>query len=83
MNESEIKLIIIEEFENLGIVIDQDQEDTDLSSMEIDSITFVSFIVALEERFGIQFPDEFLTMETMNSLNGFANLIDKLLLSNS
>lgn len=83
MNESEIKLIIIEEFENLGIVIDQDQEDIDLSSMEIDSITFVSFIVALEERFGIQFPDEFLTMETMNSLNGFANLIDKLLLSNS
>ena len=83
MNESEIKLIIIEEFENLGIVIDQDQEDTDLSSMEIDSITFVSFIVALEERFEIQFPDEFLTMETMNSLNGFANLIDKLLLSNS
>ena len=71
--------IVIEELENLGIIIDASEEDIDLLSMEIDSITFITFIVALEERFEIQFPDEYLTMEVMNSLNGFSNLIYTLL----
>lgn len=79
MNEVEVKSAIIEELENLGIIIDASEEDIDLLSMEIDSITFITFIVALEERFEIQFPDEYLTMEVMNSLNGFSNLIYTLL----
>lgn len=79
MNEVEVKSAIIEELENLGIIIDISEEDTDLLSMEIDSITFITFIVALEERFEIQFPDEYLTMEVMNSLNGFSSLIYTLL----
>lgn len=79
MNEVEVKSAIIEELENLGIIIDASEEDIDLLSMEIDSITFITFIVALEERFEIQFPDEYLTMEVMNSLNGFSSLIYTLL----
>ena len=79
MNEVEVKSAIIEELENLGIIIDISEEDADLLSMEIDSITFITFIVALEERFEIQFPDEYLTMEVMNSLNGFSSLIYTLL----
>ena len=74
MNEAEIKKVVIDELENLGI-IDDSENDVDLLSMNIDSITFISFIVALEERFKIQFPDEYLTMEVMNSLNGFSNLL--------
>lgn len=81
MNEVTVKHIVIEELENLGIIIDDSQNDVDLLSMEIDSITFISFIVALEERFEIQFPDEYLTMEVMNSLNGFSELIYTLLLN--
>ena len=79
MNEVEVKSAIIEELENLGIIIDISEEDADLLSMDIDSITFITFIVALEERFEIQFPDEYLTMEVMNSLNGFSSLIYTLL----
>lgn len=79
MNELEVKSAIIEELENLGIIIDHSEEDVDLLSMEIDSITFITFIVTLEERFKIQCPDEYLTMEVMNSLNGFSNLIYTLL----
>ena len=82
MSEAEVKYIIIEELENLGIIIDETEEDIDLLSMEIDSITFISFIVALEERFKIQFSDEYLAIEIMNSLNGFTKLIYNLL-SNS
>lgn len=79
MNEATVKHIVIEELENLGIIIDDSKNDVDLLSMEIDSITFISFIVALEERFEIQFPDEYLAMEVMNSLNGFSDLICVLL----
>lgn len=75
MNEAEIKKVVIDELENLGVIIDDSENDVDLLSMDIDSITFISFIVALEERFKIQFPDEYLTMEVMNSLNGFSNLL--------
>lgn len=75
MNEAGIKKVVIDELENLGVIIDDSENDVDLLSMNIDSITFISFIVALEERFKIQFPDEYLTMEVMNSLNGFSNLL--------
>lgn len=75
MNEAEIKKVVIDELENLGVIIDDSENDVDLLSMNIDSITFISFIVALEERFKIQFPDEYLTMDVMNSLNGFSNLL--------
>lgn len=75
MNEAEIKKVVIDELENLGVIIDDSENDVDLLSMNIDSITFISFIVVLEERFKIQFPDEYLTMEVMNSLNGFSNLL--------
>lgn len=79
MNEHEVKAAIIEELENLGIIIDTSEEDTDLLSMEIDSITFITFIIALEERFDIEVPDEHLTMEVLRSLNGFTSLIYSLL----
>lgn len=79
MSNKEVKSAIIDELNNLGIIIDNLDEDVDLLSLEIDSITFITFVVALEERFGIQFPDEYLAMEVLNSLNGLANLVNTLL----
>ena len=79
MNEIKVRSVVIEELGNLGIIVDESEDDTDLLSLEIDSITFITFIVALEERFGIQFPDEHLTMEVIGSLNGFSSLICNLL----
>lgn len=75
MREIEVKSVIIKELENLGIIVDEREEDIDLLSIGMDSISFISFIVALEEKFEIQFPDEYLTMEVMTSLNGFTSLI--------
>ena len=80
MNEAEIKCIIIEELENIGILVDKTESDIDLVSINMDSIMFVSFIVSLEEKLNIRFPDECLTMETLSSLNGFAQLIYTVLL---
>ncbi len=80
MNESEIKRAIIEELENLGIIIDPMETDMDfITNGEIDSITFISFIVAMEERFDIIFPDDSISMEGVHSLNGLAALIYELM----
>lgn len=79
MNELQIKQAIIEELENLSIVLDNTDEDVDLLTLGIDSLTFVSFIVALEDRFQVMFPDSFLTMEVLSSLNGFTSLLEDLL----
>ena len=63
MDESKIKDILIEEMENLGIIIDASAEDIDLLNKGIDSITFISFIVSIEERLNIEIPDEYLRIE--------------------
>ena len=74
MDESKIKDILIEEMENLGIIIDASAEDIDLLNKGIDSITFISFIVSIEERLNIEIPDEYLRIEALNSFNGFSHL---------
>lgn len=35
----------------------------------VDSISFISSIVSLEEEFNIEFPDEYLLIEKMNNIN--------------
>lgn len=79
MKEHEVRSAVIEELDNLGIFIDEDDEDVGILSMGIDSITFISFIVAIEDRFAIKFPDDSLTMDVLNSLNGFTSLVFELL----
>ena len=75
MDESKIKDILIEEMENLGIIIGASAEDIDLLNKGIDSITFISFIVSIEERLNIEIPDEYLRIEALNSFNGFSHLV--------
>lgn len=73
-----VKQGIISELNNLGILIDDSEEDADFISMGMDSITYISFIVALEERYRIQIPDEHLAMENATTINGLANLIEEI-----
>ena len=79
MSEAEVKAVVIEELENLGIIIDDEEDDNNILSVELDSISFISLIVAIEERLKIQFPDDFLTMDVISSINGFSNLVYTLL----
>lgn len=78
MKELNIRNIIIEEMENLGVIIDATAEDIDLLNIGIDSITFISLIVSIEGRLNIEIPDEYLRIEVLNSFNGFVHLIDSL-----
>ena len=70
------KLELIHCLEMVGVFVPYDEaNDVDLTEYQIDSITFVSFMVEVEEHFDIMIPDEYLTYETIKSLNGYANLI--------
>lgn len=44
------------------------QTDATLSEMGMDSMVFIRIIVALEEEFSVEFPDEKLLMSEMNTV---------------
>ena len=43
--------------------------DDDLQQMGMDSISFIRVIVNLEDEFEIEFPDDYLLIDNMNTLN--------------
>lgn len=66
--------------ENLGVVVlEKDDEDISLTDYISDSMMFMQFIIALEEHFCIELPDDFLDAELMNSLVGFSEKLDDFL----
>lgn len=70
------KLELIQCLEMVGVFVPYSEDnDVDLTAYQIDSVTFISLMVEVEDHFDIIIPDEYLTHETMKSLNGYANLI--------
>ncbi|NJQ05644.1 acyl carrier protein [Streptomyces lonarensis] len=49
--------------------------DTDLWSMGLDSLRCVRLMVALEDEFAIEFPDELLTRETFSSVRRMSDAV--------
>ena len=49
--------------------------DADLSTIGMDSITFIRIVVALEEAFEIEVPDEYLLMAEMNTVEKMASIV--------
>jgi len=83
MEFDKIRKAILKLLENNGIVIESDEGDLDLRNYSIDSIMFISFIVDLENEFSIAIPDEYLTIELLQSIDGLTNLIIELINSGS
>ena len=75
MEFGKTKKTIIKLLENNGVVIESDDGDLDLRNYSIDSVVFISFIVDLEHEFSIAIPDEYLTIELLQSINGLTNLV--------
>lgn len=46
-----------------------EQLNDDLTKYGMNSITFIRAIVALEDEFGIEFPDDYLVFERLNTIN--------------
>ena len=64
---------------SLGVYADDQDMDAPLDTLIQDSITYVSFIVELENTLEIQIPDEFLSAASFDSLNALAQAISPLL----
>lgn len=79
MEFDKIKKTIVNLLENNGVVIESYEGDLDLRNYSIDSILFISFIVDLENEFSIAIPDEYLTIELLQSIDGLTNLIIELI----
>ena len=62
----------------VGILIDPTADDVNLNDYDVDSISFISFIVEIEKEFDIEIPDGYLYIEILQSLNGFINLVEQL-----
>jgi acyl carrier protein len=64
--EIKVKEIIDTTIEDF--TIQEDKENCDLSLIGMDSLKFITVIVALEEYFKIEFPDEYLIIGNMNTV---------------
>ena len=69
-----IELELVEIAEENGILVD----DFEMSLLEYipDSITFITFIVAIEEKFNIEMSDDFLLIEKFGSIKELAMVIN-------
>ena len=75
INESKevILEIINSNIENVQINLGQSGDD--LSTMGMDSITFIRIVVELEDAFNIEIPDEFLLITEMNTVEKMLNIV--------
>ncbi len=78
MEKQEIRKNIIEALETVGVLVDGSEEDVCLLDYDIESITFIAFIVELENRFCVQIPDKYFNMDLLLSLVSLCNLMELL-----
>lgn len=63
--------------DSFGIFLFGDEhEDFSLSEYITDSLTFIQFIIAIEEEIGKELSDDFLNYEILESAKGFAEKLD-------
>lgn len=75
-----IKNDVIVVLNELGIETeDIGENDVDLTEFIVESIMFISFIVELEDKLGIEIPEELLDINSIKSLNTFSTILEELL----
>ena len=75
--ENEILIKILEVVNSVigDTKITQTEIETDLIENDMDSLKFIRMIVALEEMFNIEMPDDCLVMSELNTVNKIFNII--------
>jgi acyl carrier protein len=75
INEIQEKILGIVNLNIENAEIKPDQSEVDLSTIGMDSITFIRIVVTLEEAFNIEIPDEFLLITEMNTVEKMTNVV--------
>ena len=63
---------------NLGIYINEKEENILLSDYIADSVSFIAFIVEVEQAFQIEVPDEYLNAERLTTLEDVINMVEQI-----
>ena len=71
----DIRTKLLECLDELGILIDSEEQDINLQEYIIDSLQFISFILAIEQKLNIEMPDEMLLYEKIESFNGYCEAV--------
>lgn len=74
-NFSDVRQIVVDSLESIGVIVDDSSEDVNFQSLAIDSIMFIMLIVEVEDTLNIAIPSEYLFYDDFVSLNGFVNQI--------
>lgn len=69
--------IVNENIENLKLT--SDKYDADLSQLGMDSIKFITIVIAFEEAFGIEIPDEYLLITELGTINKMKSVVSSVL----
>ncbi len=69
--------IVNENVENLKLT--SDKYDADLSQLGMDSIKFITIVIAFEEAFGIEIPDEYLLITELGTINKMKSVVSSVL----
>ncbi|MER5214821.1 phosphopantetheine-binding protein [Streptomyces sp. NPDC002838] len=75
--EMRLRALVLEDSKT-GQLRDTLTFDTDLWNSGMDSMASVRLLVAIEEEFGIEFPDELLTRSTFTSITTMASAVRSL-----
>ncbi len=71
MTYNSVRETVLKALSNVGIFIENSDDDLDLRDFITDSIEFISFIVELENTLDIEIHDDLLQIEAVASLNVF------------
>lgn len=75
----DVKKRLLQCFLNIGVVIDDTEDDIDLKEYIADSIQFITAIVEIERTFSIEFPDELLLFSVFDSFNGLIKIVESII----
>lgn len=69
---------ILTEHGRLSSVVSDIANDSDLYEVGLTSLVTVNLLLAIEDHFDIEFPDEFLSRRTFQSIDTLAAAVEKL-----
>lgn len=78
----DIKKRVIDCMQKVEIYLPEDTEDygnINLNDYIPDSVAFISFIVAVEEEFGIELPDELLMQSALSTVDSFCTQLENVI----
>ena len=80
MNKYEIEECVINAFNNVGIFMTLEEiHDAAIDEIIEDSLTYISFLVELEENFDVEIPDEYLLSERLSTFDSIITMLEDLL----